>query len=679
MAALQSATTPQSSLLLNSAQIESAKARFTFDPSKVERELLTRSPARSASVEDLDSRMKFALSENASRVDLERILEGNDMMNVSYLERGMIAAQSVGRVAVRDQTGDLIAYGTGFLISSQLMITNNHVIGDKQSAGNSQIEFNYELDLSGRPAESDIFALVPNTFFCTDQYLDFTVIAVAPKSSRGADLKTFKYLPLIGQTGKVLEGEYVSCIEHPGGAYKEVALRENHLIAKQSDFLWYKTDTAAGSSGSPMFNDSWQVVALHHSGKPLEKNGQIQSIDGKNWTPDMGEDKIAWIANEGVRISSIVSKLQAVCGEEEIIKDALSVVLPVSPERQTSPSAATRRSTGLQALSVADDEPDLPAAAPAEVRTPEGEIEVTVPLKVKVSLGSPHPPILGAEKATYSKGYDDNFLLTKIPLPTLSAAIRKDVVPLNRSPFIPYTHFTVCLSESRRLARFVAWNINGEQMKAYGRKNLKFDYDPRISKEVQMGDEIYSDNKLDRGHVARRADVVWGTKTEATLANKESCLFPNITPQHQSFNQSQRHGLWGELENAIFEDLSVERLRVSVIAGPILSDDDPEYRGVKVPQDFWKVLAYVDEEDGNLKAKAYVLTQRNLLGDLEAFALDDFRLYQVPIVELEKMVDLSFGGLKDFDGFTTEMSKEAFRSGAKRAAREVTSRSNLLG
>ncbi len=85
-----------------------------------------------------------------------------------------------------------------------------------------------------------------------------------------------------------------------------------------------------------------------------------------------------------------------------------------------------------------------------------------------------------------------------------------------------------------------------------------------------MGNELYSGNRQDRGHIARRADLVWGELDEAQQANRDSFYYSNITPQMDDFNQSSQNGIWGRLENALFEDVDVEDLRVSVFAGPVL-------------------------------------------------------------------------------------------------------------
>ena len=218
---------------------------------------------------------------------------------------------------------------------------------------------------------------------------------------------------------------------------------------------------------------------------------------------------------------------------------------------------------------------------------------------------------------------------------------------LQGSDAIPYCHFTVWLSRRRRLPRVVAWNVDGGAVKSLSRNNIPFKKDDRGSLEdYQLDDELYADNPLDRGHVARRADLCWGPRAEAAQANRDSFFFSNITPQHQSFNQSSRGGLWGLLENAIFEDVDVENLRISLLGGPILRDNDPRYKDVaQVPRDFWKLVAYTDEADGRHKVRAFILTQKDLIRRIttpEILELSDFHWYQVPLSTIEEHTGLRF-------------------------------------
>ncbi|MEM8504755.1 MAG: trypsin-like peptidase domain-containing protein [Cyanobacteria bacterium P01_D01_bin.1] len=62
-----------------------------------------------------------------------------------------------------------------------------------------------------------------------------------------------------------INGQNVSLIQHPQGGRKEVVLYSNQVQAIYKDWIQYQTDAEPGSSGSPLFNDQWQLVGLHHS------------------------------------------------------------------------------------------------------------------------------------------------------------------------------------------------------------------------------------------------------------------------------------------------------------------------------------------------------------------------------------------------------------------------------
>ncbi len=248
-------------------------------------------------------------------------------------------------------------------------------------------------------------------------------------------------------------------------------------------------------------------------------------------------------------------------------------------------------------------------------------------------------------------GFDPDFLPGKgasIPLPTASDKVVADYALTKSGEQVRhYTHYSLALSASRRFARWVAWNIDGSRIVKVPRKGMKFALDSEYAPEQQVGDDLYKDNRLDQGHIARRADLIWGPEAEARQANHDSFFFTNITPQLDTFNQDGRQGLWGELEDAIFADVDVDRLRVSLVGGPIFADDDFLYRDVLVPRSFYKVIAYV--EAGSLRAKAFVLTQDDLETNVRAFGLEKFRVYQTPVRDLESRTGLTFAGLARAD------------------------------
>jgi endonuclease G, mitochondrial len=328
---------------------------------------------------------------------------------------------------------------------------------------------------------------------------------------------------------------------------------------------------------------------------------------------------------------------------------------------------ATDVMVGLHfAGSAAEDEEDHALACYAHSVFQKLEISFDKPGRAQIEAAAP------------IAGYNEDFLSERVPPPQLPASLKKDAVQLDGDHLIHYVHFSVCLSKSRRFPRFVVWNIDGNTLRKLKRSN-NFRVDKRVLAKFQTGNEVYEGNKLDRGHIARRADLGWGTVEEAKLAEKDSFFYTNITPQHERYNQSKRAGLWGRLEDAIYEDVDVENLRISVAGGPVLHDDDLDYRGIKIPREFWKVIAFKDTEDSKFKAKAYILSQNNLLNDLEVLELDPFKLFEVSLDELENRTDLNFSALKPHSAFSepTRIEMETI-PGARRGVREIFERERLL-
>jgi endonuclease G len=198
------------------------------------------------------------------------------------------------------------------------------------------------------------------------------------------------------------------------------------------------------------------------------------------------------------------------------------------------------------------------------------------------------------------------------------------------------------MNKARKLAFFTAVNIDGARLQALKRAADRWFFDPRIDREFQMGPEVYSKNDLDRGHLVRRLDPVWGSR--AAEANEDTFHFTNCSPQHKNLNQKT----WQELEDYILRNADVHNLRVSVFTGPVFRADDMLYRDkFQIPAEFWKVVVMV-KQDGKLSATAYLQTQKNLIIDLE-FAFGEYKTYQVPVTRIEALTGLDFGKLRNFD------------------------------
>lgn len=639
---------------------------------------------------------------------LERIIGRNDLMSITFLDLAVKVARTVARVQIRNAAGQLVGYGTGFMVGPRVLLTNNHVLGSVAEAASSQVEFNYQDTINGLAPASAVFGLDPASLFLTDRGLDYTVVAVREQSG-ASDVSAFGYNRLVEEEGKVIIGESLNIIQHPNGEPKQLALRENTLIDVLPQFLHYHTDTAPGSSGSPVFNDQWEIVALHHSGVPrTDAQGRYLTKDGTLWTPAMGEHRIDWIANEGARISQIVANVKSAQGLSSTARTLRDSILDAR-----SPIEALGKSVNG---STPQQQSGQYGTAP--VVGPDGMATWTLPVQISVRVGghdaarstgavAASAPAAAEEPAavagdvflekmvapvidnTYGdrKGYNENFLGTPIPLPKVTKLSL--VSKTEDGEFvIPYQHFSVVMNKKRRLALFTASNVDGrrrskepEPGRDYTRKGLsglgpndteKWVTDPRIPESHQLPDVFFTKDRqsFDKGHIIRREDVCWGRSyAMVRRANGDTYHTTNCSPQVKGFNQAGQEGLWGKLENFIMSQAKKETY--CLFAGPVFADDDDVFEGVddrgpvnvQIPSRFWKVV--VANSDSGIQAFGFVLEQ-DLSGVVfrEEFAVDSVWVeHLVAIPDLEQMLDgIEFPAVvKNADQFGSPIADEITR------------------
>ena len=591
---------------------------------------------------------------------LERIVNTADFVDVRYLEAGTRSSCAVGRIDVRDHAGRVVGYGTGSLVTSRLLLTNQHVLPDAETAANSEIEFNFEDGIDGRPLQPMSFPLAPATFFLTDEGLDFALVAVEASPQ---DLAQFGFNGMISAEGKAIAGDFVTIVQHPEGQKKQVALRDNRIVDVFDEFLHYEADTQPGSSGSPVFNDQWEVVALHHASVPAPEH------------PELGK-----FVNEGIRVSRLLAFIGA--QNYTVEQQALVAGLMGSGQGPTPTASAGASTAGSKSPTPSGPGSEGSVASPTSV---------TVPLQITLRVGDQPPsaavPTAARDEAvtidpvyTDRQGYDPQFLgpgAWEVPLPALSDALAplaaiNSLATGDPRYVLPYHHFSVVLNIERRLAFYTAVNIDGASGLRLRRETDHWFFDPRVPQEQQTGEGVYQDNPLDRGHLVRRLDPAWGPSAAAAkIANDDTFHFTNCTPQHHEFNAGQT--LWAGLEDYILDNADNLKFRVNVFSGPVLAVDDDQYRGVQLPRQFWKVVSMV-KQGGEMSATAYLLSQEQLIQGLEiapeAFSYGAYRTYQVPVQRIQDLTDLSFGSLADADPLGREETTIP--------AREVTRPEELL-
>jgi endonuclease G, mitochondrial len=261
---------------------------------------------------------------------LERVMGATrDFQSMEFIDRAAYVAKTVCRIVTAIDDG-VRCYGTGFLISPRLLLTNHHVLHDRQAADRSVVEFNYQRDRFGRDLPVETLSLRTGDFFLADAELDFALVAV--EGSPGA---RYGWCPLFKEEGKAVAGEPVNIIQHPRGEPKQIVIRANKvidLLDGHGPFMHYEADTEPGSSGSPVFNDQWEVIALHHSGVPKRNaKGTLMGVDDKPWRSGDDPFRLAWVGNEGVRVSRLVAFLSAArvrSHEKALLAEVLKPVVP---------------------------------------------------------------------------------------------------------------------------------------------------------------------------------------------------------------------------------------------------------------------------------------------------------------------------------------------------------------
>ncbi|GJE73286.1 hypothetical protein CHKEEEPN_4850 [Methylorubrum podarium] len=289
-------------------------------------------------------------------------------------------------------------------------------------------------------------------------------------------------------------------------------------------------------------------------------------------------------------------------------------------------------------------------------------------------------------------GYDPTFLGKKLPVPwpVLSDAIQADLATPSdatddRPHELRYTHFGIKFSAARKLPAVTAVNVDGAKAVKIKRGDDQWFYDLRIPRELQHGSKSYRDKQIDRGHMVRREDPNWGRMAEQ--ANFDTFHFTNSAPQHSELNQGK--ALWQGLENYILDSARTYGFKACIFTGPVFGEDDPELdEGIRVPLEFWKIVAMVDADRQRLHATGYILSQgqliRKLLEDrrrteaVEGFVLSGYRTFQVALSDLGSALGYDFGPLVAADPLTRTAAGRESIARQQPVVIELTDGSDLI-
>jgi V8-like Glu-specific endopeptidase len=248
--------------------------------------------ARNTQFEQRLEALRHVFDLPAAKLDLPDVPEqiASDvsyLMPVAFLEGGHRASRAVARVCVHQIFDGVprmigsqpsLAVGTGWLIAPALLVTNHHVLAARFAGDPPATASDIALQAPSSQAWFDyVDAMKPYDVYTAtsveamDRALDYAVLRLSETSmDTGRPLADWGHVRLAAETFELSRGLPLNIVQHPTGDVKHIAIRRNDCLGMSgADEFLYLTDTLPGSSGSPVFNDDWEVVGLHRASRTL--------------------------------------------------------------------------------------------------------------------------------------------------------------------------------------------------------------------------------------------------------------------------------------------------------------------------------------------------------------------------------------------------------------------------
>ena len=194
---------------------------------------------------------------------LERILRPDSSATLEWYRQGLDRARAVGRISIAGK-----ATATCFLVSPRHVLTPWHVISSLEDVEDCAVVFESAGEGAGemRRAKAVVWS-------SGSAELDATILELETPVSGASSLS-------LSRSGQVRfsTGDKVTVVGYPYGGALSFSLSESAIVAVNDQLVHYRTPTSPGSSGSPVFDGDWNLIAMHRAGQTRDGSTLCEGI-----------------------------------------------------------------------------------------------------------------------------------------------------------------------------------------------------------------------------------------------------------------------------------------------------------------------------------------------------------------------------------------------------------------